>query len=128
VCEPVPPAGNGISVSLLNPANRLKVTAGLDALMVLSSKRVFPSGIPLFLYPDSPFGLDTNEFDAHARQSYVGGLFSGPELCGFQTGAQVLTFFQYHDLSARNVATTAPLLRSFSSAPWTWKLSTERSV
>lgn len=99
-CTPPQQPGDDLSVSLLNPANRLKLTAGLDALMVFSSKRVFPSGMPLFLYPDSPFGLDTNEFDAHARQSYVGGVFSGPELCGFQTGAQVLTFFQNHDLSA----------------------------
>jgi hypothetical protein len=91
---------DGLSVSLLNSANRVKLTAGLDALTVFSTRRVFPSGMPLFLYPDSPFGLDTNEFDAHARQSYVGGVFSGPELGGFQTGAQILTFFQNHDLSA----------------------------
>jgi hypothetical protein len=92
--------GEGISVALLNPANRLKLTAGLDTLAVFSTKRTFPSGIPLFLLPDSPFGLDTNSFDVHARQSYVGAMFSGPELGSFHTGAQLLTFVQNHDLSA----------------------------
>lgn len=92
-------AGEGITVSLLNPANRLKLFAGLDTLMVFSSKRPFPSGMPLFLLPDSPFGLDTNTFDAHARQSHVGALFSGPDLGDFKTGAQILTFLQNDNLS-----------------------------
>lgn len=90
----------GISVTLLDSANRLKLTAGLDSLAVFSTKRTFPSGIPLFLLPDSPFALDTNSFDLHARQSYVGASFSGPAVGGFQTGAQMLTFVQNHDLSA----------------------------
>jgi hypothetical protein len=96
---PCPPSDNGdgaknpVTVALLNTANRLKLHAGLDTLMVFSTSRPFPSGMPLFLLPESPFGLDTNTFDAHARQSYVGALFSGPELGGFQTGAQILTFF-----------------------------------
>lgn len=88
-----------ISVTLLNTANRVKLHAGLDTLMVFSTRRPFPSGNPLFLLPASPFGLDTNTFDAHARQSYVGALFSGPELGDFQTGAQILTFFQNDSLS-----------------------------
>ncbi len=98
-CAPEVKPGDGISVALLNPANRLKLHAGLDTLMVFSTSRPFPSGMPLFLLPESPFGLDTNTFDAHARQSYVGALFSGPELAGFQTGAQLLTFFQNDNLS-----------------------------
>lgn len=97
--RPASPAKDGLSVLLLNPANRLKVHAGLDTLMVFSTSRPFPSGNPLFLLPASPFGLDTNTFDAHARQSYVGALFSGPELGDFQTGAQILTFFQNDSLS-----------------------------
>ncbi len=90
---------NPITVGLLNTANRVKLHAGLDTLMVFSTSRPFPSGVPLFLLPDSPFGLDTNTFDAHARQSYVGALFSGPELGDFQTGAQILAFFQNDNLS-----------------------------
>lgn len=99
-CDPVEAPGDGITVSLLNPANRLKLTAGLDTLAVISTKRTFPSGIPLFLLPDSPFGLDTNSFDAHARQSYVGAVYSGPQLGDFQVGGQMLAFLQNHDLSA----------------------------
>lgn len=88
-----------ISVSLVKPANRLKVTGGLDTLMVFSTKRPFPSGIPLFLLPDSPFGLDTNSFDLHARQSYLGALFSGPDLGQFQTSGQILAFLQNDNLT-----------------------------
>ena len=87
------------SISLLNPSNRVKLHAGLDTLMVFSTSRPFPSGTPLFLLPESPFGLETNTFDAHARQSYVGGVFTGPKVGDFQTGAQILTFFQTDSLS-----------------------------
>lgn len=83
----------------MNEANRVELHAGLDTLMVFSTSRPFPSGMPLFLLPESPFGLETNTFDAHARQSYVGALFSGPELGDFQSGAQILTFFQNDNLS-----------------------------
>ncbi len=98
-CDEVGEAEDPISVALLNTANRVKLHAGLETLMVFSTSRPFPSGMPLFLLPDSPFGLKTNTFDAHARQSYVGALFSGPELGDFQTGAQILTFFQNDSLS-----------------------------
>ena len=89
-----------LTASLLNPANRLKLFAGLDTLMVFSTKRPFPSGLPLFLLPDSPFGLDTHTFDLHARQTYVGALFSGPDLGSFRTGAQILAFLQNDNLTA----------------------------
>ena len=86
------------SIALLNPANNVRLHAGLDSLMVFSTSRPFPSGTPLFLLPESPFGLETNTFDAHARQSYVGGMFTGPKVGDFQTGAQILTFFQNDSL------------------------------
>jgi hypothetical protein len=92
--------GEGLTVALLNSANRLKLNAGLDTLMVASTKRHFPAGMPLFLVTDSPFGRETNSFDVHARQSYLGASFSGPDLGRFKTGAQILTFFQNHDLTA----------------------------
>lgn len=94
-----PDEADAISIALLNPANRLKVHGGLDTLGVFSTKRPFPSGIPLFLLPDSPFGLDTNSFDLHARQSYLGALFSGPRLGEFDTSAQILAFLQNDNLS-----------------------------
>lgn len=93
------PGKNSHSIALLNPANNVRLHAGLDTLMVFSTSRPFPSGTPLFLLPESPFGLETNTFDAHARQSYVGGMFTGPKVADFQTGAQILTFFQNDSLS-----------------------------
>ena len=51
------------------------------------------------MLPDSPFGLETNSFDAHARQSYVGAFFKGQELGGFQSSGQFLTFVQNDNLT-----------------------------
>lgn len=88
------------SVALFNPASRIRIGAGLDVLTEFSTARPFPSGIPLFLLPDSPFGLDTNSFDVHARQSYLNANYSGPKVGDFEAGAQMLVFLQNHNLSA----------------------------
>jgi hypothetical protein len=77
-CEPKSEIFNAFSVALMNPANRLEILGGLDTLMVFSTKAPFPSGIPVFLLTTSPFGADTNTFDLHARQSYLGAYFSVP--------------------------------------------------
>lgn len=97
--EPAVNPDEEFSIKLLNPANRLKVSAGLDTLTVFSTKRPSPSGMPLLLLPDSPFGLDTNSFDLHARQSYVSASYQGGKLGAFQVGGQTLTFFQNDNLS-----------------------------
>jgi hypothetical protein len=67
---------------------------------VFSTKRPFPAGLPLFLLPDSPTGLDTNTFDLHARQSSIGALVSGPNVGDFRSGATMLTFLQNDNLTA----------------------------
>lgn len=88
------------SVALFNPASRIRIAAGLDVLTEFSTARAFPSGIPLFLLPASPFGLDTNSFDVNARQSYLNANYSGPKVGDFEAGAQMLVFLQNHNLSA----------------------------
>ena len=90
----------GGSVALFNPASRIRIGAGLDVLTEFSSARAFPSGIPLFLLPASPFGLDTNSFDVNARQSYLNANYSGHKVGDFEAGAQMLVFLQNHNLSA----------------------------
>ena len=91
--------GEGISVALLNPANRVRLIVGIDALAVISTERPFPSGTPLFIYPDSAFGHKHNTFDLHARQSHIGALYTGPDLGEFKTGAEILTFLQNDSLT-----------------------------
>jgi len=86
--------------SLLSPASPLQLSGAVDTVMMFSTKdRPFPSGMPLFLFPESPFGLDSNTFDLHARQSNVRAVYSGPEIGNYKVGANVVAFFQNDSLS-----------------------------
>jgi hypothetical protein len=100
--EPCPTAAPAAepSVSLLRPGSRFKVFGSVDTLAVFSTSRPFPSGIPLFLLPESPTGLDTNTFDLHARQTSLGAAVAGPKLGEFQSAATILTFLQNDNLTA----------------------------
>lgn len=98
-CGPAEPP-TGESVGLLRPGSRVKVFGSVDALTVFSTKRPFPAGLPLFLLPDSPTGLDTNTFDLHARQSSLGAVVTGPDIGDFRSSATVLTFLQNDNLTA----------------------------
>lgn len=78
--------GDGLTVSMLNGESKLKLFANFSALGVASTDRPFSAGLPLLLLPPSPFGLNTNTFDLHARQTNFGAMFTGPEVMGFTPG------------------------------------------
>lgn len=86
--------GDGLTVSMLNGQSKLKLFGQFSAIGVFSTDRPFSAGLPLLLLPPSPFGLNTNTFDLHARQSAIGAAFSGPEVLGFTPGANFLGFIQ----------------------------------
>jgi len=86
------PSDDGITVSMFNGKSRLKIFGSLSALSVFSTDRPFAPGMPLFLLPESPFGLDTNTFDIHGRQSNIGATFIGPEANGFTPSATFVLF------------------------------------
>jgi hypothetical protein len=86
--------GDGVTVSMLNGASKLKLFGQFSAIGIFSTDRPFSSGLPLLLLPPSPTGLNTNTFDLHARQSGIGASFSGPEVLGFTPGAFFLGFIQ----------------------------------
>ena len=86
-CKPTTPINDGITVSMLNGKSRLKIFGSLSALSVFSTDRPFAPGMPLFLLPESSFGLNTNTFDIHGRQSNIGATFIGPEANGFTPSA-----------------------------------------
>jgi hypothetical protein len=94
-----PPSDDGITVSMLNGKSRLKIFGSLSALTVFSTSRPFAPGLPLFLLPDSPFGLDTNTFDIHGRQSNIGASFIGPEANGFTPSATFVAFIANDSLT-----------------------------
>jgi hypothetical protein len=86
--------GDGLTVTMLNGTSQLKLFGQFSAIGVFSTDRPFSAGLPLLLLPPSPFGLNTNTFDLHARQSAFGASFSGPEVLGFTPGASFLGFIQ----------------------------------
>jgi hypothetical protein len=92
VVQPIPSEDTGISVSMMNGKSQLKIFGSLSALSIFSTDRPYAPGLPLFLLPSSPFGLNTNTFDIHGRQSNIGATFIGPEAGGFTPSATFVSF------------------------------------
>jgi hypothetical protein len=82
----------GITVSMMNGKSQLKIFGSLSALSVFSTDRPFAPGLPLFLLPSSVFGVSTNTFDIHGRQSSIGAIFIGPQANGFTPSATFVSF------------------------------------
>jgi hypothetical protein len=93
------PAEEGLTVSMLNGTSKLKLFGSFSGLTMFSTDRPFAPGLPLFLLPGSPFDLDTNTFDIHARQSNIGASFIGPKACGFTPSATFLAFIANDSLT-----------------------------
>jgi hypothetical protein len=91
--------GDGLTVSMLNGQSKVRLFASFSAIGVFSTDRPFAAGLPLLLLPPSPFGLNTNTFDLHARQTNFGAAFTGPEVMGFTPGATVVAFVQNDSLT-----------------------------
>ena len=90
--KPAVPSDPGITVSMLDGKSQLKIFGSLSALTIFSTDRPFAPGLPLFLLPTSPFGLNTDTFDIHARQSNIGAMFIGPQTNGFTPSATFVSF------------------------------------
>ncbi len=95
-------AGDGLTVSMLDGTSKLKLFGQISAVATASTDRMFAPGLPFFVLPGSPFGLNTNTFDLGARQSAFGAIFSGPEVCGLTPGATVLVFLANDSMVADN--------------------------
>ena len=76
-CPHVTTAGDQFNINLFGTLN-------LD--MLFNDARPVAPGIPFYLFPDSPAGLDQNTVSIHSRQTTLGALFAGPELGNFQVG------------------------------------------
>lgn len=74
-------------VLLQSGMGQLRVSGAMSLLGVYGSDRAFVPWSPLFMLPPPLFGGDTPTFEAHARQSNLQFLYSGPEVAGWQTGA-----------------------------------------
>lgn len=92
--------GDGLTLTMLNGTSRLKIFGQFSAIGLFSTDRPFSAGLPLLLLPPSPYGLNTNTFDLHARQTNIGASFSGPEVLGFTPGAFFPGFIQNDNLTS----------------------------
>lgn len=90
--------GEGLTVSLADNSSKLKLFGQFSTIGIVSTNRPFSAGLPLLLLPPSPYGLSTNTFDLHARQSAMGASFSGSEVLGMTPGAFFLGFIQNDNL------------------------------
>ncbi len=101
-CNPSASGEDGVTVSMMNGKSKLKIFGSLSALTIFSTDRPFAPGLPLFLLPSSPFGLNTNTFDIHARQSNIGATFIGPQANGLTPSATFLAFVANDTLTGDN--------------------------
>lgn len=70
---------------------KLILGGAVTADFLWNKPRPVGPGTPFFLTPGSPFGLSQDTFDAHARQTSLYALFSGPKVCcDWETGGFVL--------------------------------------
>ena len=100
--KPSAPGKDGFTVSMLDGKSQLKIFGSLSALTVFSTDRPYAPGLPLFLLPSSPFGLNTNTFDIHARQSNIGAMFIAPQVNGFTPSATFVSFIANDTLTGDN--------------------------
>src|SRR5262245_18241131 len=78
-----------LTVTTADPSIKLVLGGAVIADFLYNSARPVAPGTPFFLTP-APFdGFRQSTFDASARQNTLLGMVVGPEVCGFQSGAQV---------------------------------------
>lgn len=76
---------------MLNGKSRLKIFDHSRSLCIQYRSPICPWNA-VVLVPESPFGLNTNTFDIHGRQSNIGATFIGPEANGFTPSATFVSF------------------------------------
>jgi hypothetical protein len=91
-CKRSAASNDSVTVSMLDGKSQLKIFGSLSALSIFSTDRPFAPGLPLFLLPSSSFGLNSNTFDIHGRQSNIGATFLGPQANGFTPSATLVAF------------------------------------
>jgi hypothetical protein len=88
-CQCPPPQAPCIEcphVSTLGGYVNLSIFGALKLDMLFNEPRPVSPGVPFFLFPGPPFGLNEHTVDIHARQTTLGAAFSGPQLGNFQVG------------------------------------------
>lgn len=87
-------------ISLMSGVGQLKFSGAISLLAVASDQRTFVPWNPFFVLPPSPFGLDTNSFEMHGRQSNLQFLYEGPGVGAMQLGGLAKLYFTNSSLSS----------------------------
>lgn len=77
----------------------------LTGQMVASTSDAVTDDFVLYVLPDSP--QDNNHFSVHGKSSSLGFLFSGPQVCGLQSGGMIYMVF-FGETAIDNI--TGPML------------------
>ncbi|HKB03699.1 MAG TPA: hypothetical protein VKD90_15855 [Gemmataceae bacterium] len=78
--------GKNLTVTTGDGDFKLVLGGAVVADFLYSTRSPFAPGTPFFLFPKSAFDFDSQTFDAHARQTNVFALFTGPEVFDFKSG------------------------------------------
>src|SRR5262249_55011870 len=81
--------GKNLTVTTGDGDFQLVLGGAVVADFLYSTHTPVAPGTPFFLVPGSPFGFQSNTFDATARQTNLFALFSGPEVFDFKSGGLV---------------------------------------
>ncbi|MFN7723221.1 MAG: hypothetical protein ACK5ZC_13975 [Pirellulaceae bacterium] len=87
-------------MSLMSGMGQLKFSGAISLLAVASDERTFVPWNPFFVLPPSAFGLDTNTFELHGRQSNLQFLYEGPNVGSMQLGGLARFYFTNSSLSS----------------------------
>lgn len=78
----------------------IALSGNLSLVALASTSRPFVPWNPLFMMPESPFGLSTNGLELHGRQSSLQAAFRGPSLAEWETGGLIKLFLQAGSLTS----------------------------
>jgi hypothetical protein len=78
----------------------IALSGNLSLVALASTSRPFVPWNPLFMMPESPFGLSTNGLELHGRQSSLQAAFRGPSLADWETGGLIKLFLQAGSLTS----------------------------
>ena len=82
-----------LTITTADPNIKVVFGGAIIADFLFNSRRPVAPGTPFFLTSGPPPGFHQQTFDASARQTTLTALVSGPEICGFQSGAVIAACF-----------------------------------
>jgi len=87
-------------VSTLDQNFNIQIFGAVKLDMLFNNARPASPGVPFYLFPESPRGLDESTVDINSRQSNIGAALVGPQIGDFQAGGMLLVNFYDNNVLA----------------------------